>query len=220
MKPLPESILSAIQPNRSVTSICLLAAAAVPILYFGIQIVAAPFYQGYSFSQQSVSMLGTHFSREPWIYNAGSMIIGFAAFAGATGLYLCFRRKTHFLISLLIGVAVVCTGLVCLRGGIFPMPDPRHNSWNVLQNFTIITPHLMLVGLLKWRHTSGLRIYLVVSIVFLLVLAPLASWLGRGTLQRLIDVGTLVPVGVVGFFLWLEFHKGSPDQPNALPMSG
>jgi hypothetical membrane protein len=54
--------------DRRITSHCLLAAAVMPIIFFGTQIVAAPFYPGYSFSQQSVSMLGTHFSRHPWIF--------------------------------------------------------------------------------------------------------------------------------------------------------
>jgi hypothetical membrane protein len=192
---------------------CLLAAAAVPAVYFGIQIVAAPFYPGYSLSLQSVSMLGTQFSREPWIYNVGAMLTGFCAFGAALGLYLVFRTKTSFPLSLLIGISVACTGIVCVRGGMFPMPDPRHSSWNVLQNLTIITPHLMLIGLLRRRESAALRIYLALSIAFLFVLSPLSSWLERGTLQRLIDVGTIVPIGVVGLFFWRELHGGTPDKP-------
>jgi hypothetical protein len=41
----------------------------MPVIFFGIQIAAAPFYPGYSFSQESVSMLRTHFSRHPWMFN-------------------------------------------------------------------------------------------------------------------------------------------------------
>jgi hypothetical protein len=41
----------------------------MPVIFFGTQIAAAPFYPGYSFSQESVSMLGTHFSRHPWMFN-------------------------------------------------------------------------------------------------------------------------------------------------------
>src|SRR5258708_39121419 len=114
--------------NRFHTSLCLLAAAAMPLLYFGTQIAAAPFYPGYSFSQQSASMLGTHFSRHPWIFNVGSMLTGFAALGAALGLYRVFLRKSHFLLSLLIGLSVACTGVVCLKGGMFPLPDPRHSS--------------------------------------------------------------------------------------------
>jgi hypothetical membrane protein len=219
MKPLPASLMSGLHPNRSLTSVCLLAAAAMPIVYFGTQIAAAPFYPGYSFSQQSASMLGTHFSRHPWIFNVGSMLTGFAALGAALGLYRLFRRKSHFLLSLLIGLSVACTGVVCIKGGVFPLPDPRHSSWNFLLNYTIITPHLMLIGLWKRSHSSGLRTYLICSVTFLLLLAPLTSRLGRGTLQRLIALGTLVPVGVIGFFFWRELHRGSPDQPDSILIS-
>ena len=201
--------MSWLHNNRSVTSLCLLAAAAMPILYFGTQIVAAPFYPGYSFSLQSESMLGTQFSRHPWIFNAGEILSGFAALGAALGLYRVFRRKTHFLLGWLIGLSVACTGVICVKAGMFPMPDPRHNSWGFLLNFMIITPHLMLIGLWKHSHSSVVRAYLIFSIMLLLVLSLVAPWLGRGTLQRLIHVTTLVPVGVIGFLFWRELQTTS-----------
>jgi hypothetical membrane protein len=216
MKPLPESLMSGLHPNRSLTSLCLLAAAAMPILYFSAQIAAAPFYPGYSFSQQSASMLGTHFSRHPWIFNGGEMLTGFAALGAALGLCRFFRTKTNFLLSWLIGLSVACTGIMTLKAGMFPMPDPRHNSWDFFQNLTIITPHLMLIGLWKRGHSSGLRTYLIFSVTFLFLLGPLVSWFGRGTLQRLIAVGTLVPVGVIGFFFWRELHRSSSDPSDSI----
>ena len=200
--------------NRSLTSLCLLASAAMPIIYFGTQIVAAPFFPGYSFSLHSVSMLGTRFSRHPGIFNTGEMLTGFAALGAALGLYRSFHRKTHILLSWLIGFSVACTGVMFLKAGMFPMPDPRHNSWGVLQNFTIIIPHLMLIGLWKQSHSLSLRIYLIFSVTFLFLLTQLMShkssisWLENGTIQRLINVATLVPVGVVGFFFWRELWSG------------
>ena len=199
-------------PKPALTSLGLLAAVAMPILYFGTQIAAAAFYPGYSFSQQSASMLGTHFSRQPWIFNAGVMLTGFAALGAALGLYRHFRSKTHFVLSTLIGLTVACMGVVCLRSSAFPMPDPRHGSWDSLLKFSTVTPHLMLLGLWKRSHGWGLRIYLIFSIALLLALIPWASSIGRGTLQRLIDVGAFVPVGVVGFFFWRELHRGRPTS--------
>jgi len=222
MKRLPASLMSALHTNdfnRSLTSLCLLASAAMPIIYFGTQIVAAPFFPGYSFSLHSVSMLGTRFSRHPAIFNAGEMLTGFAALGGALGLYRSFRRKTHVLFSWLIGFSVACTGVMCLKAGLFPMPDPRHSSWEVLQNFTIIIPHLMLIGLWKQSHSLSLRIYLIFSVTFLFLLTQLISyrssisWLESGTIQRLTNVATLVPVGVVGFFFWREPQRESSDHP-------
>lgn len=190
--------------NRLLFRLCLLAAVATPILYFGTQIAAAPFYPGYNFSRLSVSMLGTRFSRHPWIFNLGEMLAGFAALAGAVGLFQSFRSKTHFLLSGLIALSVSSTGIMTLKAGMFPLPDPRHNSWGLLFNFTILIPFLMLIGLWKQGHRAGLRAYLISSIGLLLLLIPMIPWLGHGTLQRLISVATLVPVGVVGFFFLRE----------------
>jgi hypothetical membrane protein len=211
MKSSSQSRMSGSHLDRRITSWCLLAAAVMPIIFFGTQIAATPFYPDYSFSQQSVSMLGTHFSRHPWIFNAGEMLTGFAALAGAVGLYQIFRTKTHFLLSVLIAFAVACIGIMTIKAGMFPMPDPRHNAWAVLQNFVIITPFFLLMGLLKQGHNSGLRLYLLASITLLFLLVPLGSRIGRGTLQRLITVGSLLPVGVVGLAFWRELRIGALD---------
>lgn len=204
-----------LRSHPSLTSLCLLAAVAAPILSIGTQLAAAPFYPRYSFSLLSVSMLGTHFSRHPCIFNAGEMLTGFATFVGAFGLYRSFRVKTHLLLSWLIGLSVAGTGVMGVKAGMFPLPDPRHNSWAFLFNFTIAIPFLMLVGLWKRSHSAALRAYLLLSIALLLLLIPLIPRLGRGTLQRLIGVGTMVPVGVVGFCFWRELHRDSPDQPES-----
>jgi glycopeptide antibiotics resistance protein len=80
----------------------------------------------------------------------------------------------------------------------------------------------MLVGLLKQSNSLGLRAYLLSYMTFLILLGLLIgrggpiSWLANGTLQRLINVATFVPVGVVGFFFWRELHRGSPDWPHSI----
>ncbi|HVB99355.1 MAG TPA: DUF998 domain-containing protein [Candidatus Dormibacteraeota bacterium] len=205
--------MSQSHPYRSLTGLCLLLAAAAPALYFGTQVVAAPFYPGYSFSHLSASMLGTRFSHHPAIFNVGEMLTGLAALGGAFGLYLCFRVKTHRLLAGLIGFSVASTGVMCLKAGLFPMPDSRHNSWGLLFDFIILIPFLMLAGLLKASRSAGLRIYLAVSVAFLLLLIPLSPWLGRGTLQRLIAVATNVPIGVVGFSFWRELRRAWRGEP-------
>jgi hypothetical membrane protein len=199
-------------PNRFMTKFCLLAATAMPIIFFGTQIAAAPFYPEYSFSEQSISMLGTSFSERPWIFNAGETLTGITALAAALGLFQVFLRKTNFLVGGLIGFAVACIGIMAVKAGTFPMPNPHHNSWEVLQNFIIITPHLMLLGLWNQKHTSGLRTYLILCIALLVLLVPLGSRLGRGTLQRLISAATLVPVGIVGFSFWRELRREAQDK--------
>jgi hypothetical membrane protein len=211
MEPLRESRMSELDPNRSLTSFCLLGAVATPILACVTTIAAVPFDPGYSFTLQSGSMLGTHFSRQPWIFNTGELVTGLAALAAALGLYRSFRGRTSILLSGLIGFSVASIGVMTLKAGMFPMPDPRHNSWPLLFDFMIITPHLMLIGLLKKGQSLGLRIFLVSIVVFLLVLIPLAPRLGRGTLQQLLDAAILVPVGVVGFYFRRELRESSSN---------
>lgn len=204
MEPMQESRMNGLHPKRSLTSFCLLAAVATPILAIASQIAAAPFYPGYSFTLQSGSMLGTRFSRHPWIFNTGELLTGIAALAAAFGLYRSFRRRANVLISGLIGFSVACIGVMTVKAGLFPMPDPRHNSWAILFDFMLITPHLMLIGLWKKGQSLGVRAFLICTIAFLLLLIPLAPSLGRGTLQRILDAAILVPVGVVGFYFWRE----------------
>ena len=93
---------------------CLIAATAVPVLYFGAQIAAAPFYPGYSFARDSASMLGTSSSSHPWILNLGAILTGIAALLGAVGLFLRLGAGTNRLIAWLNGVAMVATGVMSI----------------------------------------------------------------------------------------------------------
>jgi hypothetical protein len=43
-----------------------------------------------------------------------------------------------------------------------------------------------------------LQIFLLLCVALLFLLGPLRTRLGRGTLQRLINTATVLPVGVVG----------------------
>jgi hypothetical membrane protein len=110
----------------------LIAAVAVPILYFGAQIAAVPFYPGYSFAQDGASMLGTSSSLRPWVFNLGAILTGIAALAGAAGLYRAFSGPTHTLLACIIGLSVVATGVMSIKARLFPLPDPRHASWDFL----------------------------------------------------------------------------------------
>lgn len=202
-------------PWGSLTSFCLWAAAATPAFYVATQIAAAPFYPGFN-SSLSVSMLGTRFSRQPWIFNTGEVLTGLAALAGAFGLYRSFRARTHLLAGLVVAFAVASSGIMTVKAGLFPLPDPRHNSWSLLFVGTILIPFVMLIGLLQERRSRGLRIYLALSITFLLLLIPWIPRLGRGTVQRLIAAGTLLPVGVIGFSFWREFARNCPERPDRI----
>jgi hypothetical membrane protein len=101
----------------------------MPVIYFGVQIVAAPFYPGYSFSQNTASMLGTTNSHQPWIFNLGAILTGIAGLLGAIGLFRALRATTWTTLSLITALCIAANGVLALKAGLFPMPDPRHASW-------------------------------------------------------------------------------------------
>jgi hypothetical membrane protein len=192
------------QTSQVLTRASLASAVSMPILYFGMQIAAAPFYPGYSFSDHVASMLGTSNSRRPWIFNVGAMLTGIAAIGGSFGLYRSFRPNDNRLLSSLLGFSVAWTGFMSLRAGIFPLPDRRHATPGLI--FILLTPTLMFIGIAKEGQSPRLRAYLFLSV---LLLAPIvALFKGKltipglrwGTVQRLLALAAFVPIGVVGFF--------------------
>jgi hypothetical membrane protein len=182
----------------------LCTAVAMPFLYFGTQLISAPFYPGYSFANNTASMLGTTASLHPWIFNSGAMLTGVTGIIGGFGLYRALRPIAGTVLALLVGVCVVANGVLSLKAGMFPMPDPRHASWQFLMFPTLAAPVLLLVAL--WRMGIALRIYLLLNAVVLLLMVPLmmhrmAPLFAEGIMQRLFALVVFVPVGVAGYAL-------------------
>ena len=135
--------------KHKLTRLMLCAAVAVPLLYFGVQLIAAPCYPGYSFAADTASVLGTAASRHPGIFNNGAILDGIAGFFGAAGLFLGLSSVASWWLRALIAIGVFSNGVLSLKAGLFPMPDPRHASWQFLLFPTLITPPLMLAA--TWR---------------------------------------------------------------------
>jgi hypothetical membrane protein len=149
--------------NHRLTRLMLCAAVAVPLVYFGVQLIAAPYYPGYSFATDTASMLGTAASRHPGIFNNGAILDGIAGFFGAAGLFLGLSSVATRWLRALIAIGVFCNGVLSFKAGLFPMPDPRHASWQFLLFPILITPLLMLAAM--WRTSVWLRVYLLVDVV-------------------------------------------------------
>jgi hypothetical membrane protein len=173
--------------NHKRTRLMLCAAVTVPLLYFGVQLIAAPCYPGYSFATDTASMLGTAASRHPGIFNNGAILDGIAGFFGAAGLFLGLSSVASRWLRALIAIGVFCNGVLSLKAGLFPTPDPRHASWQFLLFPILITPLLMLAAM--WRTSVWLRLYLLVDIVCLLLMLPMMMhrlapiWPGRGNAE-------------------------------------
>jgi hypothetical membrane protein len=196
--------------TQLLTRASLLSAACMPIIYFGAQLAAAPFYPGYSFSNQIASMLGTSYSRQPWIFNTGIILTGIAAIVAAYGLFQSFRTMNNLRLSSLIALSVVYSGFLAVRAGLYPLPDPRHSSLKFGLTSPLLTTLLMLIATWEKDHLKGLRTYLFASVLLLVPVVVLLKgtltipWLPIGTLQRLLALGTYVPIGVVGVYFFLQ----------------
>lgn len=189
------------------TKLMLGAAVAAPLLYFGVQFIAAPWYPGYSFSTDTASMLGTAASLHPGIFNNGAILDGIAAFFGAAGLFFGLSSLAGNWLRSLVAVGVFANGVLSLKAGLFPMPDPRHASWQFLLFPILITPLLLLAA--TWRVSMALRIYLMADVVCLLLVIPMmmhrmAPIWPEGTMQRLFAVIAMAPIGVVALVLLLK----------------
>jgi hypothetical membrane protein len=188
--------------NHKLTRLMLCAAVAVPLLYFGVQLIAAPYYPGYSFATDTASMLGTAASRHPGIFNNGAILDGIAGFFGAAGLFLGLSSVATRWLRALIAIGVFCNGILSFKAGLFPMPDPRHASWQFLLFPILITPLLMLAAM--WRASVWLRVYLLIDVACLLLTLPMmmhrmAPIWPEGEMQRLFAFVGMVPIGVVAF---------------------
>lgn len=186
------------------TTWALYAAIAMPIFYFGAQLVAAPFYPDYSLAHDTASMLGTTNSQHPWIFNLGAMLTGLSGLLGAFGLFKALRGVTWTTLAALVAFCVIANGVLSLKAGMFPMPDPRHASWQFLMFPMLLAPLLLLVAL--WRQGTALRSYLLCNLVALLATFPfmfheIAPIFAEGTMQRLFAVLVFVPVGVAAYAL-------------------
>ena len=182
----------------------LLAAVAVPVLYFGVQVIAAPWYPGYKFTTDTASMLGTTASLHPAIFNDGAILVGIAGLFGAAGLFLGLSGAVENWLRLLVALGVFCNGVLSLKAGLFPMPDPRHASWQFLLFPILVTPPLMLAA--TWRASIWLRTYLLVNCVCLLLVMPMmmhrmAPLWPEGAMQRLFALLVMGPIGIVALVL-------------------
>jgi hypothetical membrane protein len=191
-----------------VTRAALAVGAAVPVLYFGSQLAAAPFYPGYDFVVQVASELGSAASRQPWVFNLGAVLTGAAGLVAALGFGRALPRAgatRHVTRHAVLGLAT--SGLAGIQAGSFPLPDPRHNpGW--LGAGLFVMPALLAVAVWRAPRAGALKAYLVASALVLLLQFPLRRGMmgidprtQAGLLQRLLALAVYPPIGVVSVFL-------------------
>lgn len=196
-------------PRNHFTLVALGFGMAVPFLYYGIQIVAAPYFPGYSFISHAASDLGSDLSTHPTIFNTGVLATGIATLIAAFGYFFAFQRiGANRILTWITSIALIGTAVSCLWAGYFPLPDPRHGGHPALLIAMISLPFLLTATLWKERDARLLKAYFGMTIALLVVMIPIMSGITglethsySGLLQRILAFTVFPPIAVCAFFL-------------------
>lgn len=191
---------------------------AVPFLYFGTQLVAAPFFTGYSFLSMPASLLGSDQATYPEIFNAGAIITGIATLIASVGFLRALQHlNANRILVWLTTIAIALNGLGSLWAGFIPLPDPRHGS-NPFSLGIFLLPALLAITLWKRNDARALKIYLVITNLLFVALIPVMSGIAgidtrayQGLLQRIVALVFFPPIGVGAYFLAKRIHQIIPS---------
>jgi hypothetical membrane protein len=180
---------------------------AVPIMYFGLQLIAMPFYPGYSLLVNAASDLGSPSSNLPAVFNVGAIVSGLLTALSAYGFARAFQRFSITpILAWPASLAVALTGLSSVWAGTFPLPNPKHAE-NPMAIGLFLMPFILAAAL--WKPSSlNLRIYLLANILAFGLLAAIMSGIipvdqgaYGGLLQRILALIAFAPIGVGAAFL-------------------
>lgn len=192
---------------------------AFPLLYFGVQLIAAPFYPGYSFFTDDASTLGSDGSRFPAIFNVASMLQGALLLLAAPSVTIRLRRSAPWLAWAVL-FSLVAGAAACFNAGIYPLPDQRHVSGALagFGSFFFILPLLLPFLFRSDRSARRFRTYAWTNLAVMISMIPIVSGLIQrvagswsvelpryqeflnnnfGIIQRMTAAVVIVPVGVL-----------------------
>ena len=186
----------------------------MPVLYFGAQAAAAPFFPNFSFAAHTASMLGSNLSLHPEVLNTG------AALAGAWGLFQGLRsRGVWTVVALLVAACSVSFGLSSLWAATHPLPDPAHNP-GALGAGMFAAPLVVLLASVRLHRATLLRMYLGANVAGFLLVASIYSGLipvnldqYAGAIQRLGALIMLLPTAVLAVWLLRAQLRTSSHEP-------
>jgi hypothetical protein len=181
----------------------LYAAIALPVGYFGLQLLVAPFYSKYSFLANTASDLGAPQSGLRDVFNLGAILIGALGVFGAWSVWRSLELQNRVL-AVLLGLCLAAAGSSAIWAGVFPLPAPLH-SQNPFTPGLLLLPFVCAFAL--W-HVVAARVWLLLPPVLLLAVLPIrAGLLGidqapiEGLLQRLLSLAVFLPAAVAGWVL-------------------
>ena len=173
----------------------------VPVMYFGVMLVAASTWPGYSHVTRYVSELGGPEAPKPAIFNIGIMIMGVVCAVSAAGVLGATRRLGGRRVpGALAALFVALFGVAMVMGGMFPMPDPRHGGFGL--GFAMLFAPLFLGLTFAGRPGfGGLVTFLFVS--FALMAATMTVMMGVGQLVTRANVGLWQRANALAMFPWI-----------------
>lgn len=189
---------------------------AIPFLYFGFQLIAAPFYPGYSFLSRDASTLGSEGSTAPWIFNLGILVVALCEAVAAWGLlHGLLRVRENAALAWAMCLALASSALGSLNAFLHPLPDPRHTAGmlSILGAGVLLLP--VLTGLMLWRHRRRAWVtpFLALNVLLWLALVPIMS----GLAQR---VSMMVHIDVPGLQAFLNGYQGLLQRVAAATIFG
>lgn len=202
-------------PLPTFTRLGLVCGLAVPILYFGVQVLAAPFFPGYSFVTDAASLLGSDQAPNPAIFNTGAMLTGLASWLAGYGYAqaLTARRVRSGWIWLIV-LALTLNGTFTLWAGLYPLPDPRHDAGPLSIIGLLLFPALLALSFWGQPDARPLKVYLGLVCLAVLILVPIMSTAAgldlipyEGLRQRVVTLVLFPPVGLGALFL---LHPRAP----------
>jgi hypothetical protein len=233
--------LAARKRPATTTALLLWMGIAVPFLYFGVQLAAAPFFPGYSFLSRDASTLGSPGSRLPAVFNTGAICVGIASLLAAWG----FLRALRFFgvgraLAWLAALALLSAGIGDINAGLFPLPDPRHAQGVLALCGTGVFLLPSVLPLAMWKLVRGGRVatYFVGNLVALFALFPIMSGMvqriaisaglniqwyqtflnnDQGLLQRIFAFIVFVPIAVSAWFLVRLLRRAATSRSIASP---
>jgi hypothetical membrane protein len=197
---------SFVADSFEVASLC--SGMLVPVLYFGLQLLSAPFFPGYSFVLNAASDLGSPSSSFPALFNVGAVVMGCVTFVAALGFARAARRRSVPLLWL-TALAVAAAGSSSVWAGVYPLPDPRHGA-NPFTVGLLLVPVLVAVTFWKERLARAMLILPVIVLAGALVVrsgvVALDTRAFEGLFQRVLALAAFAPIAVGA---WLLLPRGT-----------
>lgn len=186
----------------------LIGLVLLPIFYFGMQLLLAPAYPGYSLFRDPASELGSDRSPVALWFNLLAVTGGLLGIAGAWGAWRTLRTSGGGMIqALLLPLIMGIVAAGSIWAGIFPMPNPLH-PWNPSTPAMLIMPVAALAYAWWAAAFRPLRTFLLINLaVFIIVLpfmmglVPVDRGAFGGLLQRLLALPIFASIGLIGWEL-------------------